>query len=117
MLQEKPGAVPSHKGVFRPLAEEDLIGLYLYIAEESGYPDRAIGYVRRLRAFCESLAAFPKRGQRRNDLRRGLWVAGFEKRVVVVYRIQTNGVVEIGRIFYGGRDYETLVRESAEDGW
>jgi plasmid stabilization system protein ParE len=103
--------------MFRPLAEEDLIGLYLYIAEESGYPDGAIEYVRRIRAFCESLAAFPKRGKRRNDLRRGLWVAGSEKRVAVAYMIQINGVVEIGRIFYGGRDYEALLREPAEDGW
>jgi plasmid stabilization system protein ParE len=103
--------------MFRPLAEEDLIELYLYIAEESGYPDRAIDYVRRIREFCSNLAAFPKRGQQRNDLRRGLWVAGFEKRVAVAYVIGTSGDVEIGRIFYGGRDYEALLRESGEDGW
>jgi toxin ParE1/3/4 len=102
---------------FRPLAEEDLTELYLYIAEQSGYPDRAIGYVRRLRDFCDSLAAFPKRGQQRNDLRRGLWVAGFEKRIAVAYIIRLNGDIEIGRIFYGGRDYETLLHDSPEDNW
>ena len=109
--------MPKPKVMFRPLAEEDLIELYLYIAEETGYPDRAIGYVRRLRDFCINLAAFPKRGRQRNDLRRGLWVAGFEKRVAVAYMILTNGDVEIGRVFYGGRDYEALLRESSEDGW
>jgi toxin ParE1/3/4 len=109
--------VPKSRVVFRPLAEEDLVQLYFYIAAESGYPDRAIDYIRRLRAFCENLAAFPKRGQKRNDLRRGLWVAGFEQRVAVAYMIKANGVVEIGRVFYGGRDYETLLRESPEDGW
>jgi toxin ParE1/3/4 len=105
------------KVTFRPLAEEDLIELYFYIAEESGSPDRAIGYVRRLREFCSNLAAFPKRGQQRNDLHRGLWVAGFEKRVAVAYVIGPRGDVEIGRIFYGGRDYEALLRESGEDSW
>ena len=109
--------MPKPRVTFRPLAEEDLIRLYLYIAAESGYPDRAIGCIRRLRVFCESLAAFPKRGQRRNDLRRGLWVAGFERRVAVAYTIRTGGYVEIGRIFYGGRHYETLLRESPEDAW
>ena len=64
--------MPKTKVAFRPLAEEDLTELYLYIAEQSGYPDRAIGYVRRLRVYCESLAEFPKRGTQRNDLRRGL---------------------------------------------
>jgi plasmid stabilization system protein ParE len=107
--------VPRRKLTFRPLAEEDLTQLYLYIAEQSGYPERAIDYVRRLRDFCESLVAFPKRGLQRNDLRPGLWVAGFEKRVAIAYMIQANGDVEIGRVFYGGRDYETLLHESGEE--
>lgn len=89
--------------------------LYLYIAEKSGYPERAIDYIRRLRAFCESLTTFPQRGLQRNDLRADLWVAGFEKRVAVAYVILANGDVEIGRVFYGGRDYETLLRDFAEE--
>jgi plasmid stabilization system protein ParE len=92
-----------------------LTQLYLYITEQSGYPERAIDYIRRLRDFCESLAAFPRRGKQRNDLRLGLWVAGFEKRVAIAYMIRANGDVEIGRVFYGGRDYETLLRESGEE--
>lgn len=109
--------MPKAKVEFRPLAEEDLTELYLYIAEQSGYHDRAIGYVRRIRDYCDTLAEFPKRGQQRNDLRRGLWVIGFERRAVIAYMILPDGEVEIGRIFYGGRDYETLLREMPEDEW
>jgi plasmid stabilization system protein ParE len=74
-------------------------------------------YLRRLRDYCATLTEFPKRGRERSDLRPGLWVVGFEKRVAIAYVIPRNGGVEIGRIFYGGRDYETLLRESAEEDW
>jgi toxin ParE1/3/4 len=80
----------------------------------SGYPERAIGYVRRIRAFCDTLASFPERGQRRDDLRPGLLVIGFERRVVIAYTILDNGDIEIGRIFYGGRDYEAIMRDEEE---
>jgi plasmid stabilization system protein ParE len=39
-----------------------LTSIYRYIAGRSGYPERAIGYIRRIRAFCDTLAAFPERG-------------------------------------------------------
>ena len=59
----------------------------------------------------ETLAAFPERGTRRDDVRSGLWIIGFERRVVIAYMILDTGDVEIGRIFYGGRDYEAIMRE------
>jgi toxin ParE1/3/4 len=71
--------------ILRPSAETDLINLYHYIAERSGYPERAMGYIRRIRTYCETLVSFPERGTRRDDLRPGLWVIGFERRVVIAY--------------------------------
>jgi|GraSoiStandDraft_41_1057321.scaffolds.fasta_scaffold899403_3 toxin ParE1/3/4 len=100
--------------ILRPAAEADLTDLYHDIAERSGYPERAIAYIRRIRTYCETLASFPERGTRRNDLRRGLWVIGFERRVVIAYTILDTGDVEIGRIFYGGRDYEAIMREEED---
>jgi len=47
-------------------------------------------------------------------VRRGLWVIGFERRVVIAYTILDTGDVEIGRIFYGGRDYEAIIREEED---
>ena len=104
----------TRKVVLRPAAEADLTELYHAIAERSGYPERAIAYIRRLRAYCETLASFPERGTRRDDVRRGLWIIGFERRVVIAYTLLETGDVEIGRLFYGGRDYEAIMREEED---
>lgn len=98
----------------RPEAVADLRQLYLYIAERSGSPNVAIGYIGRIRARCETLLAFPESGRRRDDLRPDLRIIGFERRTVIAYTVLPGGDVEIGRIFYGGRDYETLLRDDQE---
>lgn len=46
----------------------------------------------------------------RNDLRPGVRIVTFERRVVIAYTILPSGDVEIGRFFYGGRDYEAIMR-------
>ena len=94
--------------VFRPAAERDLAALYAYIRDANGGPEVAIGYVRRIRDFCEGLEPFPERGVARDDIRPGLRLAHFEKRVVVAFTISPE-LVRIGRIFYGGRDYAALL--------
>ena len=97
------------KLTFRPSAKDDLDNLYHYIAESSGSRETAIGYVRRIENSCRRLAAFPESGHRRDDLRAGLRILSFERRVVIAYTVLQTGDVEIGRVFYGGRDYEALV--------
>lgn len=100
--------------LLRPTAEADLIDLYRYIAEQSGGHERAIGYVRRIRATCEKLKTFPEIGRQRDDLRPGIRILGFERRVAIVYLVLQSGDVEIGRVFYGGRDYEALIMDENE---
>jgi toxin ParE1/3/4 len=56
-----------------------LLDLYDYIAVRDGAA-RAIGYIGRIEDCCRSLASFPERGIRREDLRSGLWILGFERR-------------------------------------
>jgi toxin ParE1/3/4 len=102
-----------HELVFRPAAERDLAELYAYIRDARGEPAVAIAYVRRIRAFCEGLVTFPERGTRRDDIRIGLRLASFERRVVVAFEI-VPGKVRIGRILYGGRDIEMLLGEGSE---
>jgi toxin ParE1/3/4 len=99
--------------VFRPAAERDLAALYAYIRDDRGGPEVAIGYVRRIRSFCEGLEPFPERGVARDDIRPGLRLAHFERRVVVAFTF-TPELVRIGRIFYGGRDYAALLGEDPE---
>jgi toxin ParE1/3/4 len=100
--------------LLRPAAEADLAALYHYIAEQSGSHERAIGYIRRIRAACDKLKAFPEIGRQRDDLRPGVRILGFERRVVIVYLVLPTDDVEIGRVFYGGRDYEALITDESE---
>jgi toxin ParE1/3/4 len=90
--------------VFRPLAEDDLFGLYRYVAEEAGR-EVAGAYIDRIEAACLALKSFPKRGTRRDDILPGLRTMGFERRVTIAFRVEETAVV-IVRIFYGGQDFE-----------
>jgi toxin ParE1/3/4 len=89
---------------FSPEAQADLLELYDYIAERSG-ADRALGYVERIEGWINGLESFPERGVLRDDIRPGLRVAGFERRVSVAFRVGTD-TVTILRILYAGRDLE-----------
>jgi toxin ParE1/3/4 len=97
--------------VFRPLAEADLFGLYRYVTEETG-PDVAGGWIDRIEAACMALATFPERGTRRDDIRPGLRTIGFERRATIVFQVTRTEVV-IVPIFYGGQDYERVLRGTA----
>lgn len=93
----------THKVVLRPIAENDLVAVYQYIAENSGR-DRAGGYIDRIEKACMALADFPFRGTQRDDLHPGLRILGFERRVSIAFVVDGESV-RILRIFYGGRDF------------
>jgi toxin ParE1/3/4 len=99
------------KLLLRPAAETDLDELYRHIAERSGSPQTAIDYIRRIRGWCDQLETFPYAGRARDDLRPGIRILGFERRVVIVYTVLPSGDVEIGRVFYGGQNYEAILSE------
>jgi toxin ParE1/3/4 len=92
---------------FSPEALADLLDLYDYIAARDG-AERAIGYIDRIEDCCRSLSSFPERGIRRDDLRTGLRVLGFERRAVIAFCITADTVIVL-RILYGGRDLETVL--------
>lgn len=98
-----------HRVEFSPEALTDLLDLYDYIAVHDGAA-RALGYVDRIDGFCRSLSTFPERGKRRDDLRPGLRVVGFERRVAIAFNVADN-VVTILRILYGGRDVDTTLAD------
>jgi toxin ParE1/3/4 len=91
-----------HRVVFAPEAQADLIEIYEYIAEHGG-PERALVYTGRIQASCRGLATFPERGARRDDVRPGLRVTNFARRVTIAFHFQAMTVI-IDRILYGGRD-------------
>jgi len=56
------------------------------------------------------LADFPERGMRRDDLKPGLRVLGFRRRVNIAFVVYRDRI-EIARVFYGGRDIDRAFDE------
>lgn len=75
---------------FRPQAEGDLFGLYDYIARKA---DNAVAgaFIDRIEAACVGLEILPKHGVRRDDIRPGLRIMGFERRAAIVFEVLKQG--------------------------
>ena len=99
----------SYTVVFTPEAEAQLIELYGYIAGEAS-PETAARVTDAIVTYCESLSTFPVRGTRRDDVRPGLRITSYGKRVVVAFAIDNKQVQIIG-IFYGGQNYEAILQD------
>ncbi len=91
------------KVTFHPFADADLEAIYFFIAKDS--PDRAIGFLRRVRSFCDTLQSMPLRGRSRGDLADGVRTIVFERRVIVAYRVLQDEL-KILRLFYAGQDID-----------
>lgn len=90
-------------------ASNDLTTLGVYIASDSGVTV-ANRYLDRLYAACMSLAHFPERGTKRDDISPGLRTVGFEHRATIVFRVLKTRV-EIVTVAYGGRDFVRGLRK------
>lgn len=95
--------------VFTPEAEAQLLELYGYIAVEAS-PETAARFTDGIVTYCESLSSFPLRGTRRDDVRPGLRITSYRKRVVVAFAVDADQVQIIG-IFYGGQNYEAILQD------
>jgi plasmid stabilization system protein ParE len=101
----------SYHIVFTPEAEDELAALYGYIAAEAS-PGIALSYTEAIVSYCESLRTFPYRGHRRDDIRPGLRITNYKKRTVIAFAVEAELVAIIG-VFYGGQDYEAILRDDA----
>ncbi len=95
--------------IFTPLAERHIDKLHVYISEQSGEA-RADGYIDRIVDFCNGFVNFPRRGTSRDDILPGLRITGFEHRVTIAFVVMADAVLIEG-IYYGGREYESELRE------
>ena len=95
--------------VFTPEARDQLDRLYAYIAAASDV-DIASRFVDGVIDHIATLKEFPKRGTPRDDLRPGLRTLAWRRRVTIALVVEERDVVVIG-IFYGGRDFESLLKE------
>ena len=95
--------------VFTSEAEAQLIELYSYIAAEAS-PEIAARFADSIVTYCESLNTFPARGSRRDDIRPGLRITSYRKRVAIAFNVEDERINIIG-VFYGGQDYEGALFE------
>ena len=100
----------TYRVVFSPEAENDLLQLYLYIAERTGGA-LALAYIERLERYCKGFEEFPERGKSCDDLFPGLRVVGFERRVSIAFHVNAD-TVTFDRIVYGGRDLGILADDA-----
>lgn len=91
-------------------AISDLEAIASYILEASGSENVAKGFVDRIRERCQSIGNAPRGGRSRDDISLGLRTVPFEHSAVIAYVIESDAVL-IVNIFYGGRDYEALMRD------
>lgn len=68
--------------------------------------DVAIAYIERIEAFCRDLDLASERGSLRDDIRPGLRVLGFERRLTIAIMVDA-GRVSVLRLFYGGQNWAT----------
>ena len=93
--------------VFAPEAEDDLVRLYDWIAERAG-PTMALGYIARIEDYCQRFDLASERGHRRDDIRPGLRIVGFERRVTIAITVDADQVT-ILRLLNGGADWERVL--------
>jgi plasmid stabilization system protein ParE len=99
----------TYRVLYAPEAEAQLVALFSHIAVAAS-PKIAARYTDAIVEQCESLKTFPMRGTRRDDIRPGLRLFGYRRRVSIAFQV-TDEVVTILGIFYGGQNFETAFEE------
>lgn len=98
--------------VFSPEAQEQLVGLYRYIASAAS-PEVAERYTGAIVTQCEELRTFPHRGTLRDDIRPGLRITNHKGRAVIAFEVSDESISIIG-VYYGGQDYAAILRTDDE---
>lgn len=99
----------SHRIVFTPEARDHLDNLHSYTtaAADAAIASRFVGGII---DHVATLTDLPNRGAPRDDIRAGLRTIPGRRRVTIAFMVEETEVVVIG-IFYGGRDFESLLRD------
>ncbi|MGG6263664.1 type II toxin-antitoxin system RelE/ParE family toxin [Leptolyngbya sp. AN03gr2] len=91
--------------VKRPLAEQDLLEIWNYIAEDS--PDRADEFLDQVEAKLEALARYPGMGRKREEIMPEL--QSFPVGNDVIFYRAIDGGIEVIRVLRGSRDVESIL--------
>ncbi|PAQ08350.1 type II toxin-antitoxin system RelE/ParE family toxin [Mesorhizobium temperatum] len=99
---------------YRETARNDLADIFRNIVDTGGSADVALKFVLRIEDRCQSIGNAPRGGRQRDDIVPGLRTVPFEHSAIIAY-IVSDDLVRIVNIFYGGRDYETLMRDGGSN--
>jgi plasmid stabilization system protein ParE len=99
--------------VFTPEAQQQLAAIYRHIAAAAS-PAIAERYVSAVITYCEGLQIFPHRGACRDDIRPGLRITNYKKRVAIAFDVDAEKVSIIG-VFYGGQEYNVVLASDFEE--
>lgn len=95
--------------IISPEARADLHWIYETISA-SASPVAAARYLDRIGTYCEGLELGSERGTRRDDVRPGLRIVGFERRIAFAFVVPPDRV-EVLRVLYGGANWDEDLRE------
>ena len=90
--------------VFSPEAEDDLIRLFDFVRSRSDLKT-ARNYMSRIEIFCMKLDLASERGTLRNDVRKGLRIVGFERRLTIAFTVDDERLT-ILKVFAAGQNWE-----------
>lgn len=95
--------------VLSEAAIADLEAIAAYILESGASETVAKGFIDRIRERCQSIGNAPRGGCLREDVMPGLRTVPFEHSALIASVIEGDSVF-IVNVFYGGRDFEALMR-------
>jgi len=95
---------------FADSAKSDIYDITEYVALAAGSYRTAARFVERIEDRCRRIGDAPHIGRTRDDLVFGLRTLPFEHSATIAYVIEKD-LVRITNIFYGGRDFEALLRD------
>ena len=92
------------------MAKEYLFEIGLWIAKEASH-DVALRYIDRIEAYIYNFDIAAERGTRRDDIRPGLRIVGFERRLAVAFSVDRDRVIILG-VFRSGQDWTSTLRST-----
>lgn len=98
----------SRRVTYGPRAEADFERIFKHLSDLAS-PYAALAVVERIEATISRLNLAAERGTRRDDLIEGLRIVPLGDRAVCAIRVRETDVLVV-RVFYGGEDWEALVR-------
>jgi toxin ParE1/3/4 len=94
--------------IYSSESRQDIDRIFLWIARKASAAT-AFRYINKLQDKVETFQHASERGVRRDDLEPGLRVAALADRTVMAFKVVDDKVL-VGRIFYGGQDWEAALR-------